>query len=112
MSKINSYNNTFSYSDIKNCIYGVIEFERAGEHNFYCNNFIRNIRDVSLKTYNHTFDGDYWNRPRSRPKWILGWTKIWIMQPIPPHFSGWAIPFPRFMFDRNPAQEPYDIPVV
>ena len=44
------------------------------------------------------WDGNYWNRPRSFPKPILG--------ELPPYGI-----VPWFQFDLHPAQEPYDIGV-
>jgi nitrous oxidase accessory protein len=55
------------------------------------NNFIRNRRNAESHFCRNTWDNNYWNRPRIYPKPIFG-------------------TFPFIQFDKNPAQEPYDIP--
>jgi hypothetical protein len=70
--------------------------------------------------YNHVFveeyrvfgvsvwDGNYWNEPKTAPYVIPGWRgDVFIMLSYSRHF-----PPNRLAFDRHPAQEPYDLPVV
>jgi len=54
------------------------------------------------------WNGNYWNRwliIDSKP--ILGQIIIWLPTGIP--FFNIPIRFPTLEFDKNPAQEPYDI---
>ena len=45
----------------------------------------------------NTWNGNYWGKPIHKPYRILG--RIGFILPI----------FPWYNYDRNPAQEPYDI---
>jgi parallel beta-helix repeat protein len=53
----------------------------------------KSLRDIRSAI---NWDGNYWNRPRTFPKTIVGWFAL----------TG-AVPW--FNFDWHPAQEPYDI---
>jgi len=88
--------NSFNYKIIKN---NFINNRRNAGFGYYTYEFIvfgfkyRSIRDIRSTI---KWDGNYWNRPRSFPKLILGH--------IPPYGKmRWV------HIDMNPAQEPYDI---
>ncbi|MCK5261023.1 MAG: right-handed parallel beta-helix repeat-containing protein [Thermoplasmatales archaeon] len=88
--------NCFNYKIIKNNFIGNL---RNAGFGYYLGEFFvfgfkyRSIRDIRSTI---KWDGNYWNRPRSFPKPILG--------ELPPYgIIRW------FQFDWNPASEPYDI---
>jgi hypothetical protein len=105
-----SYNN-ISYND-----WGITAFN-CFNYKITNNNLIKNFRNTqvgylligvlhfgfeykSLRYLHSTikWDGNYWNRPRSLPKPIIG------------QMSSLRIPW--IQFDWHPAQEPYDIPSI
>jgi hypothetical protein len=57
-------------------------------------------------TRGNAFDGNYWNRPRTAPKYVLGWVGI-IRLPVGNYGYLFRVPLPKF--DWHPAKEPYDI---
>ena len=83
------------------------------DSSFYCNNFIRNTLTIVIQfeTGSYEFDRNYWNRPRSISKLILGWRSVMMFPPefFYPHYPGLWILVPKIIFDKNPATEPYDI---
>jgi parallel beta-helix repeat protein len=132
---VNSYKNIlYRNTLIGNQEYGVLLSDSCGDAVLE-NNFIENARDariifsVLISIYVHAlsglplmlvpsyWDGNYWDGPRSRPYPITGHLMFGFIIPIELEFF-----FNRFhksyinditnyvRFDRNPAQEPYDIP--
>jgi parallel beta-helix repeat protein len=80
------------------------------------NNFVKNKVQASFSysignPRENEFDGNFWsNHMDSQPKIIIGKIyKIFSWQIRSVYYS-FTIAFPWFIFDSNPAQEPYDIP--
>jgi parallel beta-helix repeat protein len=103
--------NIYRFNSIKRNTFGIWIEGYGGS--FYSNNFIKNLipvltRDVGF----YFFDGNYWNRPMNHPKMIVGLKEIILRLPdtYGPHDPGWFITIPELLFDRNPAEKPYDIP--
>jgi hypothetical protein len=109
-------NGIISYNNISYNNWGIFAFN-CFNYKITNNNFIKNYRNTqvgylligvlnfgfeykSLRYIRSTikWDGNYWNRPRSLPKPIIG------------QMSSLRIPW--IQFDWNPAQEPYDIPSI
>jgi parallel beta-helix repeat protein len=107
-------NDEISFNNISNSYYGLLAMN-CFNYKITNNNFIKNFvnarfgylfigvfafgfefKSIKYIRSSITWDGNYWNRPRSIPKPILG-----RMGP-----SGFI---PWIHFDRNPAEEPYDI---
>lgn len=101
-----------------------ILIHQASKTQIINNNFINNsqnayITAVVIFRYPqfvfNTWDGNYWDEPKNTPVRING--TFWLM-PFPrlpigisfPNFdlTQWQIPW--VVFDKHPAQEPYDIP--
>ena len=116
------YNATIYENNIMNCTYGII-FEEEPEppmsrtfaiddkpNYVRRNNFFRVLfpaRNLfrSPKLFRiSNWEENYWNRPRTLPKAIIGFIKI------SPILQAWGIPA-RLQFDWHPASEPYDIGV-
>ena len=112
--------NTFSNSNFGFIIILSLENEII-ENNFINNNVsgflvIPIVNEVWLKFDGSTFvgpnyiDGNYWGRPYISRKIIICLKILCLIQPsiltFPP-----SIPIPSIIFDNNPAQEPYDIPM-
>lgn len=108
--------NTISnHTDPNNLIWPALSL--AGCNNtITCNNFINNIRDANnvgyifspqelfnLRKNRNVWDGNYWDRPRSLPKFILSYIRYERGAPEPTIFIPWIT------FDMHPAKEPYDI---
>ena len=88
--------NCFNYKIIKNNFIG--NLRNAGFGYYLFELFVFGFKYKSIRDIRSTikWDGNYWNRPRSFPKPILG--------ELPPYgIIRW------FQFDWNPASEPYDI---
>jgi hypothetical protein len=81
-----------------------------------CNNFINNIRNANNVQYTfsppdiskdrnnkNVWDGNYWGKPRSLPKFIWGYLRYEREPPNP------AEPYLLITIDWHPAKEPYDI---
>jgi len=89
--------NCFNYKITKNNFIGNLKNAGFGYYSFEFFVFgfkYRSIRDIRSTI---KWDGNYWNKPRSFPKPILG--------ELPPAL---IIPTPWFQFDWHPAQEPYN----
>jgi parallel beta-helix repeat protein len=88
-----------SYNTIENNHLGIYIREYYVEsHRIFCNNFIKNNRDIIMKTDNCYFNNNYWGRFRFFPKIILGWRTFWIIY------------LPKLLFDYNPASKPFELP--
>jgi parallel beta-helix repeat protein len=78
--------------------FGGLCFVKSPDNEVLQNNFIDNARGQAFvsESMGNTFDGNFWDRPRSLPKLIWG--------------SNLIPDIPRFAVDWHPAQEPYEIP--
>ncbi len=77
-----------------------------------CNNFMSNTKEREIDyewAFTTKFDSNYWNGPRTVPKFVFGIIYIPYIDIFGPFLFD-AFPFPVFRIDWHPAQEPYDIP--
>ena len=108
--------NTISnHTDLNNLLAPALILK--GQNNIItCNNFINNIRDANNGQYifsppdrsrdrknRNVWDGNYWGRPRSLPKFIWSYLRYERAPPNP------AKLYPLITIDWHPAKEPNDI---
>lgn len=84
------------------------------------NNFIRNyenahfevdkLRFSQILISKQSWNQNYWGEPKTLPVIIPGSLSIEIFPRVPIYFNIEQFKFPWVAFDKNPAQEPYDIP--
>jgi parallel beta-helix repeat protein len=128
-------NNTILKNNIINNTIGIY-VDESGYNSIVQNNIYRNTINakvaaftmnnvlMKLKSFNQTWDGNYWGRAYQSPKPIFGCSILapptWVLnvfvailykiifKHLP--FGYIAIGIPVIKFDQHPAQEPYDIP--
>jgi parallel beta-helix repeat protein len=94
-----SKDNLVQFNDIINNIHGVYLIIDSNRNIIIENNFENNkINALFSSSYYTTWYKNYWDQPRDTPYLIWGGIRI-----------TYRISFPWVQFDRNPAQEPYDI---
>ena len=101
-----SYNNLIYGNIIEKNLNGVF-LEEANNNIIQNNNFFFNPCAASFfSSYNTSWMGNYWNRPRFFKKCIFGVDIYWPgYPPEPPTIT------PLINFDYNPAVKPYNIPI-
>jgi len=86
-------------------------------NNIYLNR-VRNIVFREFKNQNMFINNNYWGIPRFHPKIICGILSIYLftlhLDKWNPYWTDTSIylHLPKTYVDRNPAQEPYDIPEI
>jgi parallel beta-helix repeat protein len=128
-------NNTILNNNIINHRVGIYIFE-SGYNSIVQNNIYNNVINTKvgaftidhvlmrLKSFNQTWDGNYWGRAYQLPKPIIGCSILvlpsWLISfPISvltflffEYTFSIPIGIPVIKYDRHPAQEPYDIPAI
>jgi len=85
---------------------GIFITEYCTGNNILCNNFQDNENDAYyIDSVFNNWNENYWGKARSTPKPIYGGASLVI------GFNNDNHPIPAVVFDRNPAQEPYEIPM-
>jgi len=100
-----SDNNSVSRNNISSCGIGIV-LGLCYNNTISENNFINNQKDVVLSFLGilhkkNTWDGNYWGKPRSRPKPIFGLVGFPIICPL--------LRMLWIEVDWHPAQEPYEL---
>ncbi len=96
-----SKENSVQLNNITNNGQGVNIIRKSIRNTIIANNFENNkVNALFHSSYLTTWDMNYWGQPRDTPYMI--WGRIGI-------FNSISI-IPWVQFDRNPAQEPYDMP--
>ena len=114
-----AYNNTIQQNTITDNNLGIsVEYStknRVIENNIFNNEQNAQINSGSIGLIrfllSNTWDGNYWGYSQSTPYLIRGKCYFTVLNIISSRFVH-PIPiwFPFVKFDRDPAQEPYDIP--
>jgi parallel beta-helix repeat protein len=100
-------NNNSIYSNIIEKNFNSVFLEEANDNIIKNNNiFFSPFPAGFFNSYNTTWMGNYWNRPRFLKKYIFGVDIYWPGYPPEPPTITFLI-----NFDYNPAVKPYDIPM-
>lgn len=86
-----SHNNTLYLNNICNCKRCGLNLYRSFNNTIKRNNFIKSSFCAFFTCCNNNWDGNYWNRARLLPKFIIGLKEKKII-------------FPTLEFDRNPSK--------
>ena len=92
------FSNIIQENEFRKNVVGVW-LHHSSQNKIIMNNFINNLKSAFFRIGYNRWENNYWNRPISYPKPIIGRMGL---------FYGFI---PWFQFDWHPAQEPYDIGV-
>jgi len=94
----NSCNNLISNNEFRKNGYGIFLKQGCILNKICNNNFIKNQINAYFKFFssNNIWRGNYWDRPRTLPKPIIGQIGLFLL-------------IPWINFDWYPAKKPYDI---